>query len=65
MFGHWSTTEIIVPFFFELVNLAIRVDNLESEKKIKFEKKRKEYGMKMFFLNWWMMNLNLFKILRI
>ena len=49
MFGHWSTTEIIVPFFFELVNLAIRVDNLESEKKIKFEKKRKEYGMKMFF----------------
>jgi hypothetical protein len=38
---HWSTTEITVPFFFELVNLEIRVENLESEKKIKFEKKEK------------------------
>jgi len=53
IFGHWSTTEITVPFFFELLNLEIRVDNLESEKKIKLEKKRKEYGMKMFFFfNW-------------
>ena len=33
IFGHWSTTEITVPFFFELLNLEIRVDNLESEKK--------------------------------
>jgi len=42
---------LLFPFFFELLNLEIRVDNLESEKKIKLEKTRKEYGM----------NLNLFE----